>query len=51
MSVAGDQTQGLAPASQVLYHWVTSLAHSILQNYFSQLFSSVFIRAYEETII
>lgn len=34
MCVAGNETQGLAPASQALSHWAISLAHSNLQSYF-----------------
>lgn len=34
MCVAGNQTQGLAPASQALNHWAISPAHSNLQSYF-----------------
>lgn len=32
--VAGVQTQGLAPATQALYHWAVSPAHSNLQSCF-----------------
>lgn len=41
MCIAGKQTQGLAPASQALYHWAVSPAHSNFQSYFSLSYSTV----------